>query len=55
MVGVGMLMILFVLIGIVFVWKKKFVNVKWYLCFMILMIGFLFLVNFMGWIMIEIG
>ncbi|WP_271003045.1 cytochrome ubiquinol oxidase subunit I [Listeria seeligeri] len=55
MVGAGMLMIMFALIGIVLAWKKKLVNAKWYLRFMIPMIGFPFLANSMGWIMTEIG
>lgn len=55
MVGAGMLMIMFALIGIVLAWKKKLVNAKWYLRLMIPMIGFPFLANSMGWIMTEIG
>lgn len=55
MVGVGVVMIVVVLGGFWLNWCKKLENSKWYLCMMIVLIFFLFIVNFVGWIMIEIG
>lgn len=55
MVGAGMLMILFAMIGVVLAWRKRLVHATWYLRLMVPMILFPFLANSMGWIMTEIG
>ena len=55
MVGIGMMMAGFLLLGAFLAWRKKFWTTRWYLKLLVLIMPLPFVSNEIGWVAAEVG